>query len=87
MKPRTSTLFTLAALLLASPASLHAAENPAVVTPAAGGGDGQNLCRASTYRGWKSLMSAGNGVELQSVPQSTQKAILQNWGMSCSNSA
>ena len=58
-----------AALLLEPLAALHAAEDLAVPTPAADGGGGQILCRASAYRGWKSLTFAGNGVELQIVPE------------------
>ena len=45
-----------AALLLAPPAAIHAA-------------DRQLSWRPSVYRGWKSLMFADNGVELQIVPE------------------
>lgn len=31
--------------------------------------DWQNLCHASSYRGWKSLMFSNNGIELQIVPE------------------
>ena len=54
-KERVLVGFT-AALLLAPLAAMHAA-------------DGQMPCRPSAYRGWKSLRFAGNGVELQIVPE------------------
>ena len=53
------TLAAFAVVLLSPLAGLHAA-----------GADGGKIrCRESSYRGWKSLMFRGNGVELQIVPE------------------
>ena len=55
-KTTQRTLMACAALLLAPPAAIDAAQ-------------GQMSFHPSVYRGWKSLMFAGNGVELQIVPE------------------